>query len=127
MIHLNFPEILKKLRTEHQLTQKEVANELFYGYTTISSYESGRNEPNIKDLISLAHFFEISVDYLIGASTAKYCTVPEVPAIIETFVNTYFESDKRCRQLLENILLSIFELYQNNQAEKIKSIRNHKI
>lgn len=44
---------------------------LHYGYTAIANYESGRNEPSIRDLIRLADYFQVSVDYLIGRSDLK--------------------------------------------------------
>jgi len=33
---------------------------------TISRYETGEREPGINELIQLADYFNISVDYLIG-------------------------------------------------------------
>lgn len=35
---------------------------------TISRYETGEREPGITELISLADYFDVSVDYLIGCS-----------------------------------------------------------
>ena len=42
-----------------------MANILGYGYTAISNYESGRNEPSINDLKKIADFFNVSLDYLL--------------------------------------------------------------
>lgn len=63
---MKFRENLKKLRKEQKLTQADLAEKLGYGYTAISKYESGRNEPSIKDLKRLAEIFKVSVDELIG-------------------------------------------------------------
>ena len=57
---------IKMLRKQKHLTQKELADMLGYGYTAISNYENGRNEPSIKDLIKISDIFGISVDELIG-------------------------------------------------------------
>lgn len=65
---MDFKHRLKQLRLKKGLKQWAVAKVLGYRYTAISNYESGRNEPSIKDLIRLAKFFNVSVDYLIGAS-----------------------------------------------------------
>ena len=62
----NFKKILKLLRQQNKLTQKSLGTALGYGYTAVSNYESGRNEPSINDLIKLADFFNVSVDFLIG-------------------------------------------------------------
>ncbi|MCI1958610.1 MAG: helix-turn-helix domain-containing protein [Clostridia bacterium] len=65
---MEFKDRLKKLRKENKMTQTELGKRLNYGYTAISNYETGRNEPGIKELIALADVFNVSVDYLIGRS-----------------------------------------------------------
>lgn len=68
---MKFSERLHELRTSHELTQSELSKILHYGYSAISNYESGRNEPNIKDLKLLANYFDVSLDYLLGSSDIK--------------------------------------------------------
>ena len=62
----NFKKILKSLRQQNRLTQKSLGEALGYGYTAVSNYESGRNEPSISNLVKLADYFHVSVDFLIG-------------------------------------------------------------
>ena len=67
---MEFRERLKFLRENYyingkKLTQTQLANILGYGYTAISNYESGRNEPSISDLKKIAGFFNVSLDYLL--------------------------------------------------------------
>ena len=59
-------EILKTLRTENGLTQKELSNKLKIGQATIACYENGQREPHIASLIAYADYFECSIDYLVG-------------------------------------------------------------
>ncbi len=47
------------------VTQEDLGKILGYKYTSISNYESGRNEPCIRDIIKIANFFEVSTDYLL--------------------------------------------------------------
>ena len=61
-----FSERLKELRQEKNLTQKQLANELAVTIPTLSHWECGYQEPNISQLIMLANYFEVSVDYLVG-------------------------------------------------------------
>ena len=61
-----FGSRLKQLRLEKNLSQRHVAEILNYGYTAVSNYEKGINEPSLKDLARIADFFDVSVDYLIG-------------------------------------------------------------
>lgn len=69
---MEFCTRLKELRKEKKLTQTQVGKILGYGYTAIANYESGRNEPNLRDIIKLANIFQVSVDYLIGNSDIRY-------------------------------------------------------
>ena len=50
---MQFKERLKSLRKQNKMTQADLAQVLNYGYTAISNYESGRNEPSISDLKKL--------------------------------------------------------------------------
>ena len=57
---------LKELRKKRNLSQLRLAMELGLSQQTIHKYESGKAEPDIRTLIELAHFFHVTVDYLIG-------------------------------------------------------------
>lgn len=67
-----FSERLKMLRKEKGMRQGDLATKLNYGYTAIANYESGRNEPSLKDLIRLADEFNVTIDYLIGYKKFKW-------------------------------------------------------
>lgn len=60
--------LLKELRTERNLTQIEVAKALKISRQVYANYENEINQPDCKMLISLAKFFEVSVDELLGIS-----------------------------------------------------------
>ena len=61
-----FKERLKELRLEKQLKQSQIAKELRIPEGTYSNWEQGRTQPDIDGLITLANFFKVTVDYLIG-------------------------------------------------------------
>ena len=56
---------LKKLRKGRGLSQIRLAIELNTTQNTISRYETGEREPGIEELIRIADFFDVSVDYLL--------------------------------------------------------------
>ena len=67
MITLNiFPQRLKELRLEKGLTQTELANMLGISQKSYSHWETGKNEPNLENLIKLADLLEVSLDWLFG-------------------------------------------------------------
>ena len=57
---------LKELRTKKGISQLRLATELNTTQNTISRYETGEREPGIDELIKIADYFNVSVDYLIG-------------------------------------------------------------
>ncbi len=58
--------ILKNLRAEKGVLQKDVAKFLGIDRTTYVKYENGNSEPNSEMLIALANYFNVSIDYLLG-------------------------------------------------------------
>ena len=63
-----FPKRLKELRLVNGETQKDLANAIEVGRTTISEYESGKIVPKQEGLLRIANHFNVSVDYLTGVS-----------------------------------------------------------
>ena len=57
---------LRELREQKGVTQKEVAEAIGCTATVYSRYERGEREPDISTLCSLADYFEVSTDVLIG-------------------------------------------------------------
>ena len=57
---------LKELRKSKGISQLRLATDLNTTQNTISRYETGEREPGIAELIKLADYFHVSVDYLIG-------------------------------------------------------------
>lgn len=57
---------LRELREQKGVTQKEVATAIGCTATVYSRYEREEREPDISTLCSLADYFEVSTDTLIG-------------------------------------------------------------
>jgi transcriptional regulator with XRE-family HTH domain len=63
----NLPKILKELREEHGFTQLQLAEKLGYkSAVTIAKWELGVRVPEIENIIALAKFFGVSLDYIVG-------------------------------------------------------------
>ena len=56
---------LKQIRKAKGISQLKLAMDLNTNQNTISRYETGEREPGIRELISLADYFNVSVDYLL--------------------------------------------------------------
>lgn len=62
---------LRIRREEIKMTQKELAQKIGVEPATISKYESGMNEPNIKNLKSIAEALDTSIDELVKEEEDK--------------------------------------------------------
>lgn len=65
-MELKIGENLRKLRRERELTQEEVAAHLGISFQAVSKWERCEGYPDITLLPSLANYFGVSVDMLIG-------------------------------------------------------------
>ncbi|MGN0591968.1 MAG: helix-turn-helix domain-containing protein [Ruminococcus sp.] len=63
-----FENRLQKIREAHGLTVRQTADALQLPYTTYNNYEKNSREPNGQLLCSIADFFGVSIDYLLGRS-----------------------------------------------------------
>ena len=61
-----FCERLKELRIEKGVGQIELSKAIAVSKGIISLWENGLREPKLSNLIALAQFFEVSIDYLVG-------------------------------------------------------------
>ncbi len=64
---MTFGEKLKKLRTDSELTQDELAEKLYVTRTAVSKWESDRGYPNIDSLKAISKFFSVCVDDLLSS------------------------------------------------------------
>lgn len=56
---------LKEIRKIKGISQLKLAMDLNTNQNTISRYETGEREPGIAELIKIADYFNISIDYLL--------------------------------------------------------------
>lgn len=91
-------DILKSMREERNLTQKELSKILKVSQQTIGSWETGRTEPNNATLKKIAEFFNVSVDYILGR-----CTISEVSINDNDNSNTLTALDLELEDIINNI------------------------
>ncbi|RCA10714.1 helix-turn-helix domain-containing protein [Enterococcus durans] len=56
------------LRTKNNLTTSEVAEQVAIPLEVYEQYEKGKTCPNVIELLFIADFYDVSIDYLIGRS-----------------------------------------------------------
>ncbi len=57
---------LKDLREDRDLGQKQIASILKIDQRVYSNYETGKREIPVRFVISLAKFYDVSTDYILG-------------------------------------------------------------
>ena len=68
---VKYNERIRELREDNYLTQQKVADLLHIGQRTYSDYESGKTRIPVDNLLILAKFYNVSMDYITGASNIK--------------------------------------------------------
>lgn len=63
---IKFPERLRELRVEKNMSRKDLADLLYVNLRTISYWELGQRECNLEQLANIAQIFGVTTDYLLG-------------------------------------------------------------
>lgn len=63
---------LSELRNEKGLTQREIAKIFNVSQGTYNNWENGKTQPSIEQLVTIADFFGVSIDYLVGRGRRRH-------------------------------------------------------
>jgi len=80
-------DILKNLRSDKALSQRELAKILNVSPSTIAMYETGKRAPDTDTIEIFADYYKVSVDYLLGRTDSQriidkfsYKEIPPTPS-----------------------------------------------
>ena len=80
---------IRDLRKQHRLSQTELAKAVHVSQATVTAWETGKAEPSSSALNTLASYFNVSADYLLGrkspADRVHNMTVDEALGTIMSF------------------------------------------
>lgn len=68
---MKYNERIRQIREDASLTQQKVADLLHVGQRTYADYESGKTRIPVDSLLILAKFYNVSMDYITGASNIE--------------------------------------------------------
>ena len=66
-----FEERLTALRKKKGISQADLGEILGVTRWSVLNYEAGKNRPDYEGLMTLADYFEVSLDYLTGRTDQK--------------------------------------------------------
>ena len=76
---IEFPERLKQLRINKNLTQKDLASILGVKKCMISAYENSTRTPSHQVFIRIALYFKVTTDFLYGIDNRELVDITGVP------------------------------------------------
>lgn len=102
------PFIIRRLRKEHKMTQKQLAEHLNVTAGTVSKWEVGENLP-LDHLEGLANLFGVTIDALYGREPIHPLSEPSPYKLVETFElpNTEYVY----AELIQNNLSQTYEIW----------------
>ena len=68
---MKYNERIREIREDNRLTPQKGADLLYIGQRTYADYESGKTRIPLDNILILAKFYNVSMDYITGASNIK--------------------------------------------------------
>lgn len=79
---MNIGDKIKEQRLKKELTQEQLSDLLNVSRSTVSSWEVGRNYPDLETIVAISDLFGISLDNLLREDTELKETVRKRKEII---------------------------------------------
>ena len=100
---MTFNIILRKLRTDNNLLQKNVASICNVKQNSYAQWEAGKTQPDIDNILILSRYYNVSTDYLLGIEnddfTSNYNIDKVLPADEERLLQEYRKLDKPLKKM----------------------------
>lgn len=101
MDYTAFKTNLKSLIDNRGVLIKDVAEAINSTPGSMSRYLSGKRDPDLKYVVALAEYFNVSVDWLLGINGEKFEILPPE---IQRIVNLYSLASPDDRRVIEAVL-----------------------
>lgn len=116
----DFPRIIKLLRKERGISQKQAAIDLDISPALLSHYEKGIREGNLDFVLKVADYYDVSCDYLLGRTLDRdgFKILPEnIPDAENSSDDKVFKGNVVStlnKKLIINSLNVIFDILQRS-------------
>lgn len=116
------PNRIRELRKENEMTMKQLGEKLGLGESTISQYETGKREPDIKTLLKISECFHVSVDYLLGHVSEPWFYLDNDRILREINSYEYDPSQEQIRTLLLDAFNKLNDDGQQKAVERVEEL-----
>lgn len=113
---------LRKLLEQNNITQKELSLRIGVRDVTVSRYFSGQRIPRTDVIVSIANYFKVSTDYLLGISDIKNPSDKNLENKYEEDIELwlsktdgYKELSQEDREIISSIAKKLLEKHRRNE------------
>ncbi len=123
----DFPRIITMLRKEKKLSQKQVASDLGISQALLSHYEKGIRQCSLDFVISVAEYYDVSCDFLLGRSpersgaTLNFDDIPEDDNEIPENLRGTSLVPMLNKKIICNSLAIVFDMLAKNKNKQLTS------
>ena len=121
---MEFNRIIKLLRKERGITQKQAAEDLGVSQALLSHYEKGIRECGLDFVVKVADYYNVSCDYLLGRSAERngmMLSAEDLPNPDKMKDNIYHGSvlPTMYKKLIENSLDILYDKLQESRDKQL--------
>lgn len=109
---MGFPERLKALRLEANLTQKDMAEKFDISQQAYAKWEMESANPTKNVITKLASFFNVTVDYLVGNTDYRTREEAELSEVEMLFRATSLDMTEEEKAVFKQELLEFMKEHQ---------------
>lgn len=109
-------QLIRDLREDHDLTQREVASYLGISQQTYSNYENGVREIPTNTVVALAKYYQVSTDYLLNSGSGYLGnTSLDSPYLNETTLHDVMYDIQGLNEEARKELLNFIRFLEHNK------------
>lgn len=123
----DFPRIITMLRKEKKFSQKQAAADLGISQALLSHYEKGIRQCGLDFVITVAEYYNVSCDFLLGrtpersGATLNFDDIPEADFEIEPDLKSGALVPMLNKKIICNSLSIIFDMLATNKNKQLTS------
>lgn len=123
----DFPRIITMLRKEKKLSQKQAAADLGISQALLSHYEKGIRQCSLDFVITVAEYYKVSCDFLLGrtpersGATLNFDDIPDAEGEIDNSLKGSALVPLLNKKIICNSLAIIFDMLSKNKNKQLTS------
>ena len=121
----DFPRIITMLRKEKKLSQKQVATDLGISQALLSHYEKGIRQCSLDFVITVAEYYNVYCDFLLGrtpersGATLNFEDIPEADYEIDSGIKSGTLVPMLNKKIICNSLSVVFDMLAKNKNKQL--------